>query len=130
MHEYFVLVSFFNNFELRLLFPIKSRWLVIIAATYSFIAFMTDTSTGTSHIAHLSGIIVGLLYLKTGLFRKLPRFRLRFTKKTNHSEKDAFTRYYTILEKLNKVGWEGLDDYEQGQVMEYHELVKKEERPN
>ena len=45
-------------------------------------------------------------------------------------EQDAFARYYTILEKLNSVGWEGLDDYEQGQVIEYHELVKKEERPN
>ena len=115
---------------LYFLFPIKSKWLVIIAATYSLLSFMTDASTGISHIAHLSGIAVGFIYLKAGLTRRMPRFRVHFTKKAERQEQDAFARYYTILEKLNSVGWEGLDDYEQGQVIEYHELVKKEERPN
>ena len=115
---------------LYFLFPIKSKWLVIFAASYSLFAFLSGSSSGTSHIAHLSGIVVGYVYFKKNIFSIIPKFRIKFVNKNNSKEKEAFSQYYSILDKLNEVGWDGLNDYEQGKVIEYHELVKKKEPPN
>ena len=122
----------FPNRQLYLyfLFPIKSKWLVIFAASYSLFAFLSDSSSGTSHIAHLSGIVVGYIYFKKNLFSIIPKFKVKFVNKDDLKKKEAFTQYYSILDKLNEVGWDGLDVYEQEKVIEYHELVKKKEHPN
>jgi membrane associated rhomboid family serine protease len=48
------------------LFPLKSKYLVLIYGAIEFMSSIASTGGGISHIAHLGGMIVGYLYLKRG----------------------------------------------------------------
>jgi len=122
---------FYPNRKLYLyfLFPITARWLVIVISIYSTLSFIYDLSSGTSHIAHLAGLISGVLYIKSNPIKRILQIRIKFTRSKPTAE-DAFSNYYAVLDKLNNVGWDALDEIEQNRVIEYHELVKKNEQPN
>lgn len=47
-----------------LLFPMKARTMAIILFAVTFFYLVTSRGGGVSHIAHLGGALVGLLYLK------------------------------------------------------------------
>jgi membrane associated rhomboid family serine protease len=47
-----------------LLFPMKARTMAIILFAVTFFYLLTSRGSGISHIAHLGGAVVGLLYLK------------------------------------------------------------------
>jgi membrane associated rhomboid family serine protease len=47
-----------------LLFPMKARTMAIILFAVTFFYLVTSRGSGISHIAHLGGAVVGLLYLK------------------------------------------------------------------
>ena len=54
------------------LFPIKAKYMVMIYAAIE-LYLSTAVNTGVSNIAHLGGMVVGFLYLKS----RLPRLKLR-----------------------------------------------------
>jgi membrane associated rhomboid family serine protease len=59
---------------LYMLFPIKVKWLVIFMGILAFLSSITGSEPGVANIAHLGGILVGLVFLKGGAwFRRLPR---------------------------------------------------------
>ena len=54
------------------LFPIKAKYMVMIYAAIE-LYLSTGVNTGVSNIAHLGGMVVGLIYLKS----RLPKLKLR-----------------------------------------------------
>jgi membrane associated rhomboid family serine protease len=46
------------------LLPLKVKWLVIIMGAMAFISSITGSDSGVASIAHLSGMVVGYLFLK------------------------------------------------------------------
>jgi membrane associated rhomboid family serine protease len=46
------------------LFPIKIKWLVLIYGAIAFLSSVSGTETGIANVAHLGGMIIGLVYLK------------------------------------------------------------------
>ncbi len=66
---YGVLLAFGLVFPTRvimffMLFPMQARTAVMIYGAIQFFATMGSTGSGVSHVAHLGGLIVGLVYLK------------------------------------------------------------------
>jgi membrane associated rhomboid family serine protease len=49
---------------LNFLLPVKVKWLVIITGAIDFYASLTGDEPGVAHIAHLGGMLVGLVFLK------------------------------------------------------------------
>ena len=56
--------------SLFLLFPVSSRVFVAIVGAVNLYSAMTATTAGVAYFAHLGGLVVGYLYLKS----KTPRF--------------------------------------------------------
>jgi len=123
-----ILVAFAVMFPDRViylyfLFPIKAKYLVIFFAVIEFLASFRHTSDGIGHFAHLGGMIIGYLYIKTDLripaslrmSRYVSRFRnLRharrmkaFNKKMEEKQK-LMERVDQILDKINQVGYDNL----------------------
>jgi len=52
------------------LFPIKAKYFVLILGAIAFLSSLGSNS-GVSHIAHLGGMVFGLLYIRRPMLRKL-----------------------------------------------------------
>jgi len=49
---------------LNFLFPIKIKWLVLIYGAIAFISSISGNEPGVANVAHLGGMVIGLVYLK------------------------------------------------------------------
>ncbi len=57
--------------------PIKAKHFVLIIGALAFYATLTQPGSGISHLAHLSGLVIGYLYLRGwGHYRQLRRWQL------------------------------------------------------
>ena len=94
------------------IFPVKVKNAVIVLGLIAFFYSITLQSSGISHITHLSGIIIGLLYLKYWASIKKSKKILKFEKSDDifsarmHRQKQVDQ----ILDKVTDVGWDGLSD--------------------
>jgi membrane associated rhomboid family serine protease len=50
---------------LNFLLPIKIKWLVVIMGAMAFFSSLTGGEPGVAHIAHLGGMLVGFVFLKS-----------------------------------------------------------------
>ena len=88
------------------LFPIQIRYMVATLAIISFVASIMDNGSNINHLTHLSGMILGLVYIKNDF----KWFKIKFIKKRNLTLKKK-NKYYNvdiILDKLNDSGWDSL----------------------
>lgn len=81
-----------------LIFPMKARTLALILAGLAFFYSLTGPNDGTAHVAHLSGAVIGFLYLKRawriGEFYRELRWRyLRRKFKVVTRDDDEFDRW-------------------------------------
>ena len=60
------------------LFPIKAKYFVMIIGAISLWATVADQDGGIAHAAHLGGLAIGYVYLKTGRTRFNPLAELRY----------------------------------------------------
>ena len=81
---YGILVAFGLFFPERLIyiygiFPVKAKYLVIGAAALAFLFSLSDSGSTVSHVAHLSGIAIGYVYIR---WRRITgRFKATFRRK-------------------------------------------------
>jgi membrane associated rhomboid family serine protease len=64
-----------------LMFPMRSRTFAVLMFLIAFVSTLSASPTGISHVAHLGGMVVGLVYLKRAwrvgeLYREI-RWRMR-----------------------------------------------------
>ncbi|MGE3512283.1 MAG: rhomboid family intramembrane serine protease [Vicinamibacterales bacterium] len=62
-----------------LVFPIPARYFVMIIGALAFYSSISD-SGGVAHVAHLGGLIVGYLYLKSGRIHPWSEVKYRYLK--------------------------------------------------
>ena len=72
---YGILLAFGVLFPDRIIywviFPIPAKYFVMIMGGIAFYSSLSSSSSGISHVAHLGGMLIGFLYLKTkGLTRR------------------------------------------------------------
>ena len=56
------------------LFPIKVKYFVILLGAVAFISSIGDSGSNISHLTHLSGMLIGFIYLRSNTY--LPRLLL------------------------------------------------------
>jgi len=97
------------------LIPIKAKHLVIILGAIDFMAAFSHTSTGIAHFAHLGGLLVGYLYLRTRRgWRQWLRGKWTQWWVSRRKEKmaDLQDEVDRILEKIGQQGMEALTERE------------------
>ncbi len=77
---------------LNFLLPVKVKWLVIIMGGINLFYSLTGGEPGVAHIAHLGGLLVGLVYLKGPEY--LGRFQTYRSNRRREQLKQQFEVYY------------------------------------
>ena len=96
--------------------------MVLGLGAIAFIASLSAERSNVSHITHLSGMIIGIIYIILNLkWRNIQiwylRSRLNSIKKIQDSERNTDAQMKIevdqILDKLNNEGWESLTTQEE-----------------
>ena len=103
------------------LFPIKVKWFVLFIGAVAFFSSM-GTRSNISHFTHLSGMLIGYLYLRFSnhwrnisfSFRK-KYIELRTSQKNKSKQQETRLQQEVdmLLDKANICGWESLSEDEQ-----------------
>tara|TARA_X000001036_G_scaffold361145_2_gene344334 strand:+ start:3862 stop:4713 length:852 start_codon:yes stop_codon:yes gene_type:complete len=113
------------------IFPVKVKNVVIFSGTIAFFYSITLANSGISHITHLSGIIVGLIYLQYWAHQKKSEKILKlhdndiFAERMNRQKKMD-----QILDKVTEVGWDGLSSEDQAFLKEQSNYYQDTNHPN
>ena len=103
------------------LFPIKVKYFVLLLGVIAFISSIGDTGSNISHLTHLSGMLIGFIYLKSPLnmSKVLLLFNsilaeIRYKREEKKQAKYLNTKRHIdrLLDKINEVGYDGLDENE------------------
>ena len=103
------------------LFPIKVKYFVLLLGAIAFISSIGDTGSNISHLTHLSGMLIGYIYLRSpvNLSRVLLLFNsilaeIRYKREEKKQAKHFDTKKHIdrLLDKINDVGYDGLDEKE------------------
>ena len=103
------------------LFPIKVKYFVLLLGVIAFISSIGDTGSNISHLTHLSGMLIGFIYLKSPI--NMPKVLLLFNsilaeiqykREEKKQAKYLNTKRHIdrLLDKINEVGYDGLDENE------------------
>ena len=103
-------------------FPLKVKYVVLGFGVIAFVASLSITQSKVSHITHLAGMIIGIIYI---LFNfRWKNIRLWYTKirlrsiqdkQNSHEGEETHIKMQVdkILDKLNDQGWESLTSQEE-----------------
>jgi len=103
------------------LFPIKVKYFVILLGSVAFISSIGDSGSNISHLTHLSGMLIGFIYLRSNTY--LPRLLLLINStlveiKNKRDEKKQARQFAAkkhidkLLDMINDVGYDGLNEKE------------------
>jgi membrane associated rhomboid family serine protease len=81
-----------NRIIIFIIFPIPVKWFVIGLGVIAFISSISATGGGVAHVAHLGGMLCGLVYMKGG--RIIPDLRLRYDRWQRNRLRRKFEVYY------------------------------------
>ena len=104
------------------LFPLKVKYMVLGLGVIAFFASLSASQSNISHITHLSGMIIGLIFIYFNLNWKVIKLwyiRLRLKglsqkpTKRNDEESQMKKQVDKILDKLNDSGWDSLTEQEE-----------------
>ena len=121
------------------IFPIKVKFMVIGLGVIAFFASMTSTNSTVSHITHIAGMVVGLIYLQSKINfkhlklwlinRKIHSLNIKITKREN-LDLQLKEKVDKILEKLNTNGWDRLTEDEQKVLYKASKTYSENRPPN
>ena len=121
------------------LFPLKVKHMVLVLGVIAFFASLSASQSSVSHITHLSGMVIGLLFiyfnvnwknLKMGYY-KLRLKNLKQKLPTNNGKEILMKkRVDEILDKLNESGWESLTDQEEKYLTQASKELFGDRPPN
>ena len=104
------------------LFPLKVKYMVLGLGAIAFFASLSASQSNVSHITHLSGMIIGLIFiyfninwknLKRGYYKiRLKNLKQKLPPK-NNEEVQMKKKVDEILDKLNDSGWDSLTKQEE-----------------
>jgi len=111
------------------IFPVKVKNAVIVMGLIAFFYSITLKSSGISHITHLAGIIMGILYLQywTHLQRSKKILKLH---KDNDQNTNIKKEVDEILDKIQNIGWGQLSEYEKELLKKHSKSYGDSSNPN
>ena len=121
------------------LFPLKVKYMVLGLGVIAFFASLSANQSNVSHITHLSGMIIGVLYIYF-IFNwkniKMEYYRLRLknlkqkTSAQNDEEVLMKKKVDEILDKLNASGWDSLTEQEEKYLTQASKQLFGDRPPN
>ena len=121
------------------LFPLKVKYMVLGLGAIAFFASLSASQSNVSHITHLSGMIIGLIFIYFNLNWKViklwyVRMRLkgiiRRPVKKDDEESQMKKQVDKILEKLNDSGWDSLTEQEEKYLTQASKRLFGDRPPN
>jgi membrane associated rhomboid family serine protease len=82
---------------LYLLFPVKVKWLVFFMGMLAFLSSITGSRPGVANIAHLGGLLVGLVFLKGREW--MQRLLMRQKDRQREELRRQFEKYYAEMRR-------------------------------
>jgi membrane associated rhomboid family serine protease len=118
------------------LFPIRVKWFVIILGVIAFFSSLGNHSN-ISHLTHLSGMVLGFIYLRFNRKWKQIVFTLRkqiVESKLKREESRQKKKHILqqdvdqILDRINQVGYDGLSDHEKTRLYAASKEISREKK--
>jgi membrane associated rhomboid family serine protease len=141
-----ILVAFALMFPNRLIYlyfilPVKAKYLVIFFGVFTFLASLRHTGDGIAHFAHLGGMVIGYLYIKSDF--RIPSFfrlstylsrlrnfkhqrRMKALNRQRDREQSLMERVDQVLDKINQVGFDNLSREEKKILAQASQLLSKQ----
>ena len=124
---------------LYFLIPVKVKFFVIVIGGIAFFSTIGAGSSGVSHLTHLSGMLIGLGYLKSNykldmvkniLVKQKDSIRHRIIKNKRRRDEDLRFEVDQLLDRINEVGYDGLSDKQKKLLYEASKKLGKGEYRN
>ena len=121
------------------LFPLKVKYMVLGLGVIAFFASLSASQSNISHITHLSGMIIGLIFIYFNLNWKVIklwyiRSRLKGLSqqpaKQDNEEAQMKKQVDEILDKLNNSGWDSLTEQEENYLTQASKRLFADRPPN
>jgi membrane associated rhomboid family serine protease len=85
-------ILFPNRIIILIIFPIQAKWFVLGLGVMAFVSSLSANGGGIAHVAHLGGMLCGLIYLKGG--RLIPELRMRYDRWQRNRLRRKFEVFY------------------------------------
>jgi len=121
------------------LVPIKVKYMVLGLGAIAFFASLSASQSNVSHITHLSGMIIGLIFIYFNINWKVIklwyiRMRLKGLSqqpaKQDNEEAQMKKQVDKILDKLNDSGWDSLTKQEENYLTQATKRLFGDRPPN
>ena len=121
------------------LVPIKVKYMVLGLGAIAFFASLSANQSNVSHITHLSGMIIGLIFIYFNINWKVIklwyiRMRLKGLSqqpaKQDNEEAQMKKQVDKILDKLNDSGWDSLTEQEENYLTQASKRLFGDRPPN
>ena len=121
------------------LFPLKVKYMVLGLGVIAFFASLSANQSNVSHITHLSGMIIGVLYIYfilnwKNIKMEYYHLRLKNLKQKTSAQNDEEVlmkkKVDEILDKLNASGWDSLTEQEEKYLTQASKELFGDHPPN
>ena len=108
------------------LFPVKVKYFVIFLGAMAFVSSMGASGSNISHLTHLSGMLIGYVYLKSSwtwsklhlLFNsKVAEIKYKKMEKQEMRRMKLQQNVDRLLDKISEVGYDGLTEDEKDTLL-------------
>lgn len=119
--------------------PVRVKYFVIVIGALAFFSSLGSSSSGVSHLTHLSGMLIGFGYLKSNVrldalksmvMQQKDGIRHRIIKKKRRRDDDLRLEVDRMLDRINEVGYDGLSEKEKKFLYEASKKLAKGEDRN
>ncbi len=117
------------------LFPVKVKWFVFLIGALAFFSSF-DTTSKISNLTHLSGMLVGYLYLrsdqqwrdlKIAFRRRVVDLKSLREERRLEKRRELQKEIDRLLDKINRVGYEGLTEKEKADLYSASQKLSREQ---
>ena len=105
---------------LYFMIPIKVKWFVVFLGTVAFLSSFNN-NTNISHLTHLSGMVIGFVYLRYywhwkdfrfSVHKQIEEFRSSISSKKDKKKIEMQNEVDQLLDKINETGYDNLTEEE------------------
>jgi len=122
---------------LYFLIPVKVKYFVIFIGGVAFFSSLTGGASTVSHLTHLSGMVIGFIYMKSNvrisdLSNSLNNLKIKHqvkrAEKVRKSYDNVMHEVDIILDRINEVGYENLTDDEKQRLEEASKTISRDKK--
>ena len=88
---------------LYMIIPIQAKWFVVIMGAITFLSSLSANGGGIAYVAHLGGMLFGLVYLRGS--RVFPGLRIRYDRWQRNRLRRKFEVYYNERHRDDDEKW-------------------------